>query len=315
MRFVFRADASLAIGAGHVMRSSAIAEEVIARGIPAVFIGAISELPWVSEHIDNLGFEAVVDESSKFQADPDRDILIIDSYTISLEDKLLRPSQWNSVVSIADKFTPPYKSNLRIYLGLTKSRMQSSEMKTVGGPEYIPFRKSIRKSDSPLGVKHLEIIVVGGGSDSTEFVSAITRVLLNLKAEFHANLFMNNDDDMDLDNRFSIIPIGTDLDKIANNAHLVFTTASTGCLEFLARGATVALGCAVNNQEQYYKDLADGNFAAPIGEFLNGKWNLDIERILELINSEFLRAKYKNNSEGLVDLNGAKRIVDEILKL
>ena len=39
MRYVLRADASESIGAGHVMRSSAIAEELIARGENVVFVG------------------------------------------------------------------------------------------------------------------------------------------------------------------------------------------------------------------------------------------------------------------------------------
>ena len=56
MRYVLRADASQSIGAGHVMRSSAIAEELIARGEDVIFVGQISDLPWVEERIASLGF-------------------------------------------------------------------------------------------------------------------------------------------------------------------------------------------------------------------------------------------------------------------
>ena len=45
MRYVLRADASKILGAGHVMRSSAIAEELITQGAEVVFVGEISDLP------------------------------------------------------------------------------------------------------------------------------------------------------------------------------------------------------------------------------------------------------------------------------
>jgi spore coat polysaccharide biosynthesis predicted glycosyltransferase SpsG len=315
MRFVFRADASPVIGAGHVMRSSAIAEEAIARGIPTVFIGVTSELPWVSERIHNLGFTEVISKESRFKSDPARDILILDSYTIPTERPFVQPPNWLSIVSVADDFTPPYKSSLTIYPSLEKSWTDSSEVNIVGGPMYIPLRKSIRKSNPQTRIGALEIVVVGGGSDGTDFVSAVTRVLSKAKTEFHVNLFTDNYESLFLDHRFTVNPIGQDLDEIAQIANLVFTTASTSSLEFLARGTVVAIGCAVNNQKQYYKELGGGGFAAPIGEFLNGTWNLNVGLILELLNSQPLRAKLIANSEGFIDLNGAKRIVDEILKL
>ena len=43
MRYVLRADAPEFIGAGHVMRSSAIAEELIARGENVIFVGQVSD--------------------------------------------------------------------------------------------------------------------------------------------------------------------------------------------------------------------------------------------------------------------------------
>ena len=44
MRFVFRADACANSGAGHVMRTSALAEELIANNYEVIFIGNFSEI-------------------------------------------------------------------------------------------------------------------------------------------------------------------------------------------------------------------------------------------------------------------------------
>lgn len=316
MRFVFRADASLAIGSGHVMRSSAIAEEVIARGIPTVFVGSISELPWVSDRIQGLGFTDILDEPNNFRSDSIHDILILDSYEIRINDSFIQPSKWRTIVSIFDESTPQYQCDLRVHPGLTTVWPQFSGIRTISGPIYTPLRKSIKAPKPSQRKKNLEIVVVGGGADFTDFVLAIATVLLETKTNFNANLFVRDSKtlELDLDQRFSINPIGKSLDEIANKADLVFTTASTTSLEFLARGTTVAIGCAVDNQKLYYKELSDGNYAAPVGEFLHNKWNLDIETIQDLVHSELLRSKLMVNSANLIDLNGSMRIVDEILK-
>lgn len=317
MRFVFRADASLAIGSGHVMRSSAIAEEAISRGIPTVFVGSISELSWVSERIQGLGYTDVLDEPEKFSSNSIEDILILDSYDIRISDSFVQPSKWRATVSIFDESTPQYQCDLRIHPGLTAVWPEFSGVRTISGPIYTPLRKSINVLKPSQGKKNLEIVVVGGGADVTEFVLAIATVLLKIKNNFNANLFVRDGKtlDLDLDERFSINPIGKGLDEIANKADLVFTTASTSSLEFLARGTAVAIGCSVDNQELYYKELSDGNYAAPIGEFQDNKWNLDIDTIQDLVHSELLRTKLKANSANLIDLDGSKRIVDEILRL
>ena len=315
MRFVFRADASRTIGSGHVMRSSAIAEEAIARGIPSLFLGKISELAWVRERISGLGFMQVLENSSEYIPDGNEDILIIDSYEIPIDDAFIQSRNWSKVVSIFDELTPDYSCDLRIHPGLTKVWSDPFSGITLSGPKFVPLRKSIRDTSQHTPGGTLELLVVGGGSDTYGFVPAVVKVLSKLTQEFHATLFTNSSLDADLDERFSISEVGLNLDLVANAVDLVFTTASTTSLEFLARGSAVAIGCAVDNQELYYKELSSGDYAAPIGEFLNNEWLLDAKLIQELISSETLRATFTANSSDLIDLKGAKRIVDEILKL
>ena len=315
MRFVFRADASMTIGSGHVMRSSAIAEEAIARGIPSMFVGKISELTWVSERISGLGFKQVLEKSSECIPDENQDILIIDSYEIPTDDEFIQSRKWSKVVSIFDELTPDYSCDLRIHPGLTKVWAEPFSGITLSGPKFVPLRKSIKNSSQRTPGGTLELLVVGGGSDTYGFVPAVLKVITQLTLDFHATIFSNSFVAGDLDERISVSEVGLNLDLVANRVDLVFTTASTTSLEFLARGSAVAIGCAVDNQELYYKELSSGDYAAPIGEFLNNEWHLDAKLIQELVSSENLRATLKANSADLIDLNGAKRIIDEILKL
>jgi spore coat polysaccharide biosynthesis predicted glycosyltransferase SpsG len=67
------------------MRSSALAEEVIARNIEAVFIGDIQELPWVTSRIEELGFSQILNKEDDFVPNSNSDVLILDSYSIPID--------------------------------------------------------------------------------------------------------------------------------------------------------------------------------------------------------------------------------------
>lgn len=316
MRYVLRADASQSIGAGHVMRSSAIAEELIARGENVIFVGQISELLWLVDRTNRLGFSQVISEPAGFDANADTDVLILDSYTVPLDDAFIQQSKWKAVATIVDDQSPAYKCNLMIHPGLSSDWMPVTDANILAGPKYIPIRKSIQKPKMHETKKSLfEILVVGGGTDTFNFVGAICKVLRNIDTQFHATIFTNNRDIVMIDSKFTIVPIGDELDEHASRADLVFTTASTTSLEFIARETAVGIGCSVDNQEQYYQILSRLGIAIPVGRFRAGNWEINKEKIVELVVSANLRESLKSKCVGLIDLDGANRITDEIQAL
>ena len=316
MRYVLRADASQSIGAGHVMRSSAIAEELIAWGKDVVFVGQISDIPWLAVRINALGFSEIHSEEKEFSSNSERDILILDSYVVPVDDPFIQPNKWRAVVSIADELTPTYGANLIIQPGLSTHLVTKAGVNILAGPKYIPFRSSIRKTEKKEDKESiLEILVVGGGTDLFGFVAAICEKLKEIEGNFHARIFTNNIELGNLDSRFTVLPLGSELDDHAMNVDLVFTTASTTSLEFIAREVTVGIGCALDNQEQYYESLSTFGVAAPIGRFVQGNWQIDHIKIAELAHSSVLREDLRRKCAGLIDLGGAGRIAEEILRL
>lgn len=316
MRYVLRADASQAIGSGHVMRSSAIAEELISRGHEVIFVGEFSDVPWLFDRINGLGFLQVFSKSQGFISDPDTDVLILDSYIVSIDDDFIQQGKWKGIVAIVDNVTPPYKADLLIHPGLSTDWIQISNAKVLAGPRYIPFRKSIKKNHkSSDKLKVLEILVIGGGTDSYNFVEAICGALKKINGNFHAYLFTNTSELAQLDSRFTALPIGSELDEHAANADLVFTTASTTSLEFIVREIAVGIGCAIDNQEEYYDTLSFAEVASPIGKLIEKNWKIEESRIASLVQSQEIRDALRKKCGGLLDLDGAKRIVDEILTL
>jgi len=318
MRYVLRADASESIGSGHVMRSSAIAEELIARGENVVFVGQISDLPWVEERITSLGFIQIHNDPGDFNSNPNSDVLLLDSYEIPVSDDFINSENWLHIVAIVDELTPSYLCTLRIHPGLDSNWVGDSKVPILAGPKYIPFRSSISKNIHAVGQEQheLKIAVVAGGSDPYGLVNEIAKILSVIPEQFEVYLFSNSVLGSSLDTRFHVIEVGQQLDELTKSVDLVLTTSSTSSLEFLARGHCVGIICAVDNQEQYYNSLGELAVAAQIG-FRNSdkEWKLDKEKISLLITSSELRANLLEKAKGLIDFKGASRIVDAIRTL
>ena len=315
MRYVFRADASLAIGTGHVMRSSAIAEELIARGEEVIFVGLISDLPWVADRIGQLGFTEIFENPMKFVSKRESDVLLLDSYEIDIQDPFIASERWMHIITIVDEQTPNYDCDLRIHPGLDASWVGDSKVPILAGPNFIPFRSSLSRMAATTNQNNLvpKIAVVAGGSDPYKLVFEIASVLAQIRETFDVLLFSNSLKVEDFDSRFQVIEIGSRLDDLTQNADIVFTTSSTSSLEFLARGLCVGVACAVDNQKQYYESLGRLGAAAQIG-FRNSsnEWVLDFETIHALVTSKNQREILKLKSASLIDFNGAGRIVDAI---
>ena len=313
MRIILRADASSLIGTGHVMRSLALLEEFKARKIELVFVGKIQDMSWLSDKINDFGFSQILESENEFTPKPESDFLILDSYTIPINSPFIDNQDWKQIVVLCDELTPNYQADLYIHPGLKASWFKLPNRRILFGPNYIPLRKTISKNKvlSPI----LKIVIVGGGTNPEYFVESVAEVLNRSSAEFEAACFTRNEPRGALDKRFTRISAGADLDFYANTADLAFTTASTTGLEFIAREVACGVACAVDNQKQYYEVLTDAEVAYPIGNFKDNSWELNESAILRLIDSRELREGLVNRCRNFIDLNGAARIADEILKL
>ena len=90
------------------MRMSAVAEELIELKENVIYVGHISELSWVENRISSLGFNEIHIDQNNFVSNPENDVLILDSYTISKDDLFINPSKWFRIISIVDVETPDY---------------------------------------------------------------------------------------------------------------------------------------------------------------------------------------------------------------
>lgn len=317
MRFIFRADASREIGSGHVMRSSVLAEEAISRGFECIFVGEISNLDWVSERIAKLGFSQIISGDSFFNSDPRADVLVLDTYSISASNPFIAKKNWKLVLSICDAFTPRYESDVEVRPGLFKTHTDHQFPIVLSGPGNVLIRKGIAKSNKENSIGEiLKVLVVGGGSDPFGFVPAISQVLGSINMELEVHSFTSGETPKDSKVRFVKHSIGLDLDWVANQVDVVFTTASTSSLEFIAREIPTGVVCAVDNQVDYYNQLGQLGYVSQIGMCNSNQiWDFNLPLIAELLESQEKRDSLKDATRGLIDLKGAARVIDTLLSL
>ena len=97
MRFIFRVDVSKELGAGHIMRNLGIAEELINRGFDVFFRGEVQDLEWVQKKMEDIGIIFIGKNSQDFLLYSKSDILILDSYTISVNDPFIKKINTNLI--------------------------------------------------------------------------------------------------------------------------------------------------------------------------------------------------------------------------
>lgn len=317
MRFVFRADAFSNTGAGHVMRISALAEELILNNFDVIFIGNTKEIPWVQEYISTLGFSQILSNSRMFTPNPNSDLLILDSYTVLPSDSFISPTKWFKIVAFIDDTSPCYVANLYINTNLNSDWQppeESNDSQVLMGLEFIQIRKSLRQIKSrgkSVYNGKPRLLVVGGGSDPFNFVGQLYKTLTSLSIDFQATLISEKSMIAVENPKFSLAQASENVSELLEDSDLVFSTSGTSSWELIYLGIPLGIALAVENQKSNYRHQTREGIATGIGyRDLNEQWKFDIPAINELI-SESLSVR---NNRAVIDGNGYIRVYDEIMR-
>jgi UDP-2,4-diacetamido-2,4,6-trideoxy-beta-L-altropyranose hydrolase len=320
MRFIIRADAYRISGAGHVMRSSVIAEELIDRGYEVIFIGDTKEIPWVNEYITSLGFRGIFRPEEGFVTNPISDTLILDSYDIRIEDPFIQPRNWNKTLVLVDDASPSYVADLYIHAGAETSwRIPKSVSFSIflAGLDYLLIRKSLRllkNNYKPRESEEIKILVSSGGSDPFGFSKNLVNILTKSNSRFRAFVLAPDFELPYKDKRFELIKLGKEYEEILNDLEFVFTTAGTSSWEYLFLGLPIAIASAVQNQEQNYRYQIDNGLSWDLGSRdLDGIWKFNESLIRNFLTEDWQSKLEKNRNSRVVDGEGAHRILKILL--
>lgn len=299
------------------MRSSVIAQELIDRGYTVIFVGDVGEIPWVQEYISRLGFKEILTSKDAFISDPKQDILILDSYEVSVKDQFIQPFNWHRILVLVDDATPAYSADVYVHPGAkTNWRISSSAPSSifVAGLEYLLIRKSLHKLKAEVGRvsgSRVNFLISSGGSDPFKFAENLVRLISYYEFQFHAFVLAPGFILPDGDSRFEIIKLGNQYEEILKRVDFVLTTAGSSSWEYLYLGLPVALAKAVQNQEQNYRFQIDNGFCLDFGQrSADDVWqfnNLLIERLLaDSWSDEFKKCKDFEPNIG----DGARNILE-----
>jgi spore coat polysaccharide biosynthesis predicted glycosyltransferase SpsG len=314
VRMVFLANASHQIGAGHVMRLSAIAEEAISRGIECFFVGTIDGVEWLEDYVYGIGFSKILNSQSLWDVVGTQNILVIDSYQFSIDDPSLNPDNWGYVVSIADPETPAYIADLVVYPGISTVQSNQKRPNFLSGPKFIPFRKCISQSRELRSTANPRLLIFGGGTDQFGMAPQVARLIRQKYSFKEANFMYHASEEIEaLDSRFKVHPFGSSLDSIIDRSDIVITSASTSSFEVLVRGLPTGIIRLIRNQDDNFRALGQAKLVSIIGSRSDhGSWSFSERELEKLI----LDAKYRNDISHLnlekFDLLGSSRILDKI---
>ena len=296
------------------MRLSAIAEEAVSRGIECCFYGSLGNINWLINRLAKLGIRFIdsnVEQDFEIQAS---DVLILDSYVIPTDNPLLNSYKWFRKVLIADNTTLAYKSDLVFYIGEEASREKFTGI-IFAGYEYMPIRRFVPLADKDVAAPEIRSVVVsGGGTDPFGFSRAIAEAICGREG-FERAVFFNEDDRSisSLDSRFKVKPFGSELDTEIQKSSLVFTTPSTLAFEVLSLNIPLGVGCATENQKDFFQYFLKHGLASEIAIRQNSNWKINIDNLDFLLERPVAFSQNPLDRTENLKFNGSERIVELIL--
>jgi spore coat polysaccharide biosynthesis predicted glycosyltransferase SpsG len=289
MRVVFRADATPSIGAGHVMRCWALAEEFAAREWEIAWQGSI-EVPWLAAALSGAGWS--VSGPGPIEAD----LVVVDSYTLGPDWRQRLLDRGIPVVAVVDSHHQELGPGT-LWVNPGPPMAMPSSRSFLNGPTYVLIRSKIRalralreSSDARDGVT-----VLLGGTDFAGIGALVDQ--LELSGSVYAGPGTGSGGGV------TWLPGGPELLRRASCSRLVVSAAGVSSWEMLHVGVPLALVMAAENQRGNYDWMTSQGWAIGLGQ------GPDLAQRLPEVVSE------PPAGVSRIDGLGAQRVVDAALEV
>lgn len=308
-KIIFRADASVAIGYGHFIRTLALADMLkndfechFATVKPTEY--QIHEIERICKCVYLPDGDAHFDFFLSFlQGD---EIVVLDNYFFTTEYHLKIKSKGCVLVCIDDLHDKHYVADIVINHSLTNPSLFSIEpyTKLCIGLEWALLRKPFlqhqkRKKERNIGEN--KIVICFGGVDSNNFTEKVINALI-VVSSVKEIVAIVGDGYVGSEKYPANVKLEYNLsaEKIASlflSADYAFLSASTICIEALACSVPIAAGYYVDNQKEFYSVLNDSRSIYPLGNLFDVDWDAEVKVAL----SENYKSKVNISSEIVVN--------------
>ncbi|WP_292794854.1 PseG/SpsG family protein [Microbacterium sp. UBA6633] len=328
MRCLIRADASEAIGTGHVMRCLTIAEELTARGHEVVLRGSVENVAWLEARIIEAGVtvESVPPGTMSTRAADYEGIemMIIDSYTIPA-DAITAANRIVPVMLVIDgdgrgaDATRYLDQNLGADGG---SLSPTQRRRLLAGPRYALVRKEIvalRRPDVREISGRPRICAFMGGSDPTGAMVTVAGALEALSVPADIDLVVTDrwrDAVTARAGRLEgvrVHPPTPRLPHLLAAADVAVSATGTSAWDVCTLGVPAVFAAVVDNQRAGFAALMHEGLALGVDLSTSTDAEADLTAAVErLLDDAPLRRRLFAACADLFDGRGAARVADQV---
>lgn len=329
MKILFRVDATISAGTGHMSRCLALAEEFISTGNDVVVMGHTDEVTWIQNRINALGVtfmpirRAEVSETLIKSLLPD--LVVFDSYEFDI-NLINSVSKKFFTMAIVDTHSTRIIANVYLNQNLGadeidfKSPKNQSSKVFLGG-KFALIRENLLQVRDEYQLRSAKQPVVTcfiGGSNLSDKVFEVSKFLAKFDIGPKFNFVVEESQQFLIskimkkhDLNFHIPT--PNLDRILLESDSVICGAGSSVLEMHCIGIPTAYIPVADNQLSSLRKILENHSGILLTE--NPNTNIKASKI-EVLNSIFydneIRTRMFNKSRSVVDGLGKKRLVNSI---
>lgn len=342
---VLRADADSRIGAGHVMRCLALAQEWQSQGGDAIFVGHISAGP-LRQRLESEGFH-ICNLPAAYPDPKDLTVFLpwlherqcqtgwvaLDGYHFDpVYHQALRAVGWSLLIIDDFAHLHTYHADILVNPNAYAGEMQyqtKGETLVLQGGRFALLRNEFRQAlDSQeggeVGRRDCRLLVTMGGADPENATDQVIDALLAMsRGDLEAKIIVGplNPHRLALEERLRSVVIDAeilcsvaDMPSLMRWADLAISAAGSTCWELAALGVPMVVTVLADNQEQVAASLASHGAAINLG-WVHDWQPRQVASVIEgLVVDQERRQQMGEKGQRLVDGRGCERVVGHMLK-
>ena len=338
---LFRADASPAIGTGHLLRSLALAEECKKNSLEPVFVLSM-ETP-LSERIKEEGMEVIkisaergsvddVEQSASVALKKGAAWIVADGYAFGPDfQKVIRDAGLKLL--LIDDYAHLDSYNCDILLNQNIDAVESqysnkTDAKLLLGTDYALLRQEFlefKDYERKIPEKAKKLLITLGGTDTFDVLKKILRALSLIKDyQLEIDLVIGGTPDWCVEieslakespHKISVVQNVTDMPERMARADFAVAAGGSTSWELLFMGLPFITGILAENQERIATELGNRSLALNFGWYKDCAEEMISEKINHMVCDVDLRVRISGKGKSVVDGGGPNRVIDEMQML
>jgi UDP-2,4-diacetamido-2,4,6-trideoxy-beta-L-altropyranose hydrolase len=336
MYLIFRVDASVKTGTGHLMRCISLAQAWQSKGYDCIFIthctvdNIMQKLEKLNCNIINISnvipvpsdFDGVIDELP----DTEKSWVIMDGYYFNLEyQRNIINNNYRSMIIDDFSHFDTYSANLILNPNSGAEKLNYNceiESELLLGPSYFLLREEFLSINNKKYVKEKvdNIIVTMGGMDldnvTLDVIKALKKIhhlKLNVKVVVGSGNpnIKSIEDELDSSGlQYEVIFNAKNMAALMNWADIAISAAGGTCWELLYMKVPAICIVLAENQKNIAEELHEKGAIKNIGYYSSLSIESLANEITSLIESTSLRNDMVENGMEIIDGNGCDRVVN-----